>query len=69
MDDERLKNLGGGNYWKESCKRSCTMLLMGILRQKLPIWRADADQPFMGLTTFEGELPAIKDIKIAKNYL
>ena len=23
----------------------------------------------MGLTTFEGELPAIKDIKIAKNYL
>ena len=31
--------------------------------------RADADQPFMGLTTFEGELPAIKDIKIAKNYL
>ena len=35
MDDERLKNLGGGNYWKESCKISCTMLLMGILRQKL----------------------------------
>jgi TonB-dependent SusC/RagA subfamily outer membrane receptor len=31
--------------------------------------RADADKPFMGLTTFEGELPAIKDIKIAKNYL
>lgn len=24
--------------------------------------RADADQPFMALTTFEGELPAIKDI-------
>ena len=35
MDDERLKNLGGGNYWKESCKISCTMLLMGIQRQKL----------------------------------
>lgn len=76
MDDERLKKLGGGNYWKElldrirdirssercsidkfwismpqvltmtlelmpqsfslkSCKISCTMLLMGILRQKL----------------------------------
>ena len=31
--------------------------------------RADAEQPFMGLKTFEGELPAIKDIKIAKNYL
>ena len=35
MDDERLKNLGGGNYWKESSKISCTMLLMGIQRQKL----------------------------------
>lgn len=35
MDDERLKNLGGGNYWKELCKISCTMLLMGIQRQKL----------------------------------
>ena len=31
--------------------------------------RADADKPFMGLTTFEGELPRIKDIGIAKNYL
>lgn len=35
MDDKRLKNLGGGNYWKELCKISCTMLLMGIRRQKL----------------------------------
>ncbi len=31
--------------------------------------RADADKPFMGLTTFSGELPALKDIGIAKNYL
>lgn len=31
--------------------------------------RADANMPFMGLTTFAGELPAIKDIGIAKNYL
>ena len=31
--------------------------------------RADADKPFMGLTTFEGELPTLKDTKIAKNYL
>ena len=30
--------------------------------------RADADKPFMGLTTFEGELPTLKDTKIAKNY-
>ena len=31
--------------------------------------RADAGKPFMGLTSFSGELPAIKDIGIAKNYL
>lgn len=31
--------------------------------------RADADKPFMGLTSFSGELPSIKDIGIAKNYL
>lgn len=31
--------------------------------------RADADKPFMGLKTFSGELPALKDIGIAKNYL
>lgn len=31
--------------------------------------RADAKKPFMGLTSFAGELPALKDIGIAKNYL
>ena len=31
--------------------------------------RADAEKPFMGLTTFSGELPVLKDISIAKNYL
>ena len=31
--------------------------------------RADAEKPFMGLTSFRGELPALKDIGIAKNYL
>ena len=31
--------------------------------------RADAEKPFMGLTTFSGELPSVKDIGIAKNYL
>ena len=31
--------------------------------------RADAERPFMGLTSFAGELPALKDIGIAKNYL
>ena len=31
--------------------------------------RADANKPFMGLTSFAGELPTIKDIGVAKNYL
>ena len=31
--------------------------------------RADAQKPFMGLISFSGELPALKDIGIAKNYL
>ena len=110
MDDERLKGLGGGNYWKELLDRirdirssekvmyrqvldiyatsvdydprtDASRLFFKIVQNKLHYAahghtaaeviykRADADQPFMGLTTFEGELPAIKDIKIAKNYL
>lgn len=31
--------------------------------------RANADSPFMGLTTFSGAMPTLKDVKIAKNYL
>lgn len=31
--------------------------------------RADAEKPFMGLTSFSGELLVLKDIGIAKNYL
>lgn len=31
--------------------------------------RADAEKPFMGLASFSGEIPALKDIGIAKNYL
>ena len=31
--------------------------------------RADAEKPFMGLTSFFGEFPTQKDITIAKNYL
>lgn len=31
--------------------------------------RADASKPFMGLTTFKGDQPALAEIKVAKNYL
>jgi hypothetical protein len=31
--------------------------------------RADAEQPFMGLRSFSGNFPALKDVGVAKNYL
>ncbi len=31
--------------------------------------RANADSPFMGLTSFTGAIPTLKDVKVAKNYL
>lgn len=31
--------------------------------------RVNAEKPFMGLTSFSGEIPALKDIGVAKNYL
>ena len=31
--------------------------------------RADSNKPFMGLTSFSGEFPSVKDVSIAKNYL
>ena len=110
MDDERLKNLGGGNYWKElldrirdirssekvmyrqvldlyatsvdyNPKSNESIAFFKMVQNKLHYAahghtaaeiiyeRADAEKPFMGLTSFRGELPALKDIGIAKNYL
>ncbi len=31
--------------------------------------RADADAPLMGLTSFKGDHPTLRDVKVAKNYL
>ncbi|MGI6436692.1 MAG: virulence RhuM family protein [Sphaerochaeta sp.] len=110
MDDERLKNLGGGNYWKElldrirdirssekvmyrqvldlyatsvdyNPKSSESISFFKMVQNKLHFAahghtaaeviyeRADASQPFMGLKSFSGDFPALKDISIAKNYL
>ena len=110
MDDERLKQLGGGSYWKELLDRirdirssekvlyrqvldlyatsvdydpksDISIQFFKIVQNKLHFAahghtaaeviykRADADKPFMGLTTFSGELPTGKDITVAKNYL
>ncbi len=110
MDDDRLKQLGGGNYWKELLERirdirssekvlyrqvldlyatsidydpKCieSIKFFKIVQNKLHYAahghtaaeviyeRADAKKPFMGLTAFVGELPGMKDIVVAKNYL
>ena len=75
MDDERLKNLGGGSYWKELLDRirdiqnKLHYAAHGHTAAEVIYERADAEKPFMGLTTFSGDFPTAKDIGIAKNYL
>lgn len=110
MDDERLKNLGGGGYWKELLQRIRDIRASEkvFYRQVLDIYatsidydpkaevsaaffkkvqnkihyavhgqtaaevifnRADAEKEFMGLMTFPGDRPYLKDVIIAKNYL
>lgn len=110
MDDERLKKLGGGNYWKELLDRirdirssekvmyrqvldlyatsvdydpksAESIAFFKVVQNKLHyaahghtaaeviFARADADKPFMGMTSFSGDFPTAQDIGIAKNYL
>jgi hypothetical protein len=110
MDDERMKNLGGGSYWKELLERIRDIRASEkvFYRQVLDIYatsidydpkvdisiaffkkvqnkihyavhgqtaaevifnRADAEKDFMGLMTFTGTRPHLKDVVIAKNYL
>ena len=110
MDDERLKNLGGGSYWKELLQRIRDIRASEkvFYRQVLDIYatsidydpkaevsiaffkkvqnkihyavhgqtaaevifnRVDAEKEFMGLMTFTGNRPYLKDVAIAKNYL
>ncbi|HQH19937.1 MAG TPA: virulence RhuM family protein [Bacteroidales bacterium] len=110
MDDERLKNLGGGGYWKELLQRIRDIRSSEKIfyRQVLDIYatsidydpkasvsieffkkvqnkihyavhgqtaaeviynRSDAEKEFMGLLTFPGNRPYLKDVVVAKNYL
>lgn len=110
MDDERLKQLGGGGYWKELLDRIRDIRSSEkvIYRQVLDIYatavdydprssqsieffkivqnklhyaahghtaaeiifdRADAEKDFMGMTSFKGKWPRLRDAQIAKNYL
>ena len=110
LDDERLKNLGGGGYFKELLERIRDIRASEkvFYRQILEIYatsidynpkaeisieffkkvqnkihyaihgqtaaevlytRADAEKEFMGLTTFVGNQPTLKEVVVAKNYL
>lgn len=110
LDDERLKNLGGGGYFKELLERIRDIRASEkvFYRQVLEIYatsidydpkaeisiqffkkvqnkihyaihgqtaaeviytRADAEKEFMGLMTFAGNQPTLKEAVIAKNYL
>ncbi|MDR1678967.1 MAG: virulence RhuM family protein [Prevotellaceae bacterium] len=110
IDDERLKNLGSGGYWKELLQRIRDIRASEkvFYRQVLDIYatsvdydpraevsiaffkkvqnkihyaihgqtaaevifnRVDAEKEFMGLITFPGNRPYLKDLVVAKNYL
>ena len=110
MDDKRLKELGGGGYFKELLERIRDIRASEKIfyRQILEIYatsidydpqaeesiiffkkvqnkihyaisgetaaeviyhRADAEKEFMGLTTFDGTQPTLREAKVAKNYL
>ena len=110
MDDVRLKELGGGRYFKELLARIRDIRASEkvFYRQVLEIYatsvdydskaevsiqffkkvqnkihyavsgetaaeviyhRVDAEKDFMGLMSFSGEQPTLREAKIAKNYL
>ena len=110
LDDDRLKNLGGGGYFKELLDRIRDIRASEkvFYRQVLEIYatsidydpkaeisveffkkvqnkihyaihgqtaaeviyaRADAEKEFMGLTTFRGKQPTLREAVVAKNYL
>ena len=110
MNDDLLKQAGGGNYWKELLERIRDIRSSEkvLYRQVLDLYgtsvdynpraeesveffkvvqnklhyaahgntaseiifgRANAQLPFMGLTTFKGNRPIKSETKIAKNYL
>ena len=110
LNDQRLKEAGGGHYWYELLDRirDIRSSEKALYRQVLDLYatsvdydpkskesiaffkmvqnklhyaahghtaaevifeRANADKPFMGLTTFSGSMPTRKDVVVAKNYL
>lgn len=65
LDDNHLKELGGGGYFKELLERIRDIRAS----EKVFYHRADAEKEFMGLTTFKGSQLTLTEAKVAKNYL
>ena len=80
MDDAKLKNLGGGNYWRELLERIRDIRSSEkvLYRQVLDLYSTSVDYDRkaeetveffkMGLTSFAGAKPRKSDVSIAKNY-
>ena len=66
LDDDRLKNLGGGNYFDELLAR-----IRDIRSSEKVFWRKVLEiyATSMGLTSWRGEQIHRADVEVAKNYL
>ncbi len=110
MDDARLKEIGGGSYFKELLERirdihasekvfyrqileiyatsidydpkaeisinffkkvqnKIHFAIHGETAAEVVFYRVDAEKDFMGVMSFSGNQPTLKESKIAKNYL
>lgn len=110
MDDEKLKNFGGGNYWDElktrirdirtsekvfyrqvldiyatsidyDAKADTSIQFFKMVQNKIHYavhgstaaeviyQRIDSEKEYLGLLSFLGSKPTLKEAKIAKNYL
>ncbi len=65
----RVKSLRGTQFRIWATKRLKEYIRKGFTLDDNQVSRADAEKEFMGLTTFEGDRPHLKDAVIAKNYL
>ena len=65
----RVKSQRGTQFRIWATKRLKEYIRKGFTLDDNRVSRADAEKEFMGLTTFEGDRPHLKDAVIAKNYL
>lgn len=67
MDDERLK--AEAKSFFATVQNKMHYAVHHHTASELIYHRVDSDKEFMGLTTFKGDLPTLKEAQVAKNYL